>query len=579
MTIPTTVAEVSVLTAAHDPFNPADPIDLTGPDGALYFENASDLVVYYISLAGAATLLELGADYEINGEGMDGEGTITPTFNFAEAGGTLHVSRSTPLTQEANYEENDGFPAAVHEGVEDRNRLIDQDLKAQILRAIRMPRHEDAIDPLPVAADRASKFMWFNDAGELVLVDGSGYTDEMARDAIGAALVAGAGVDIVINDAGDTITIGLSGGGAGYTDEQARDAIGAALVAGAGISIVVNDGADTITIACSEEFIQDTFANILADDSDIDFTYDDVTPKVTAAIKPARVTNAQLANAAAWSIKLRNAGAAGSVTDAAVGDLTEEPAPAAGDFLLGFLNTGEIRKFDVGNLPGGVGGYTDEQAQDAVGSILNANDFVYNDAAPSIRIASPIYPPFTTPVGGDFAWINQGTASIATNANGGIYLSSPPQSGVSLKIRKKAAPATPYTITACFLMNLIAVDFQRMGLLWRQSSDGKLVTYNYAVGNTAPGDFQFQSLDYNSPTLFSAVNTTASAIASGLVWLRIEDDGVNRKGAWSFDGYNFTAHLSEGRTTFMTGNEVGFFVSAEDVTSPASCTLLSWAQS
>jgi hypothetical protein len=42
-----------------------------------------------------------------------------------------------------------------------------------------------------------------------------------------------------------------SGEGGGYTDEQARDAIGAALVAGSGISINVNDGADSITIAAT----------------------------------------------------------------------------------------------------------------------------------------------------------------------------------------------------------------------------------------------------------------------------------------------------------------------------------------
>lgn len=33
------------------------------------------------------------------------------------------------------------------------------------------------------------------------------YTDEQARDAIGAALVAGEGIDITVNDAGDSITI------------------------------------------------------------------------------------------------------------------------------------------------------------------------------------------------------------------------------------------------------------------------------------------------------------------------------------------------------------------------------------
>jgi hypothetical protein len=43
----------------------------------------------------------------------------------------------------------------------------------------------------------------------------------------------------------------LSASGSTYTDEQARDAIGAALVAGTGISVTVNDGADTITIAAT----------------------------------------------------------------------------------------------------------------------------------------------------------------------------------------------------------------------------------------------------------------------------------------------------------------------------------------
>lgn len=46
------------------------------------------------------------------------------------------------------------------------------------------------------------------------------YTDEMARDAIGAALVAGSNITLTVNDAGDTITIASSGGGGGgsWTD-------------------------------------------------------------------------------------------------------------------------------------------------------------------------------------------------------------------------------------------------------------------------------------------------------------------------------------------------------------------------
>jgi hypothetical protein len=41
----------------------------------------------------------------------------------------------------------------------------------------------------------------------------------------------------------------LIGAPAAYSDEQARDAIGAALVAGTGVSITVSDPSDTITVA------------------------------------------------------------------------------------------------------------------------------------------------------------------------------------------------------------------------------------------------------------------------------------------------------------------------------------------
>lgn len=92
-----------------------------------------------------------------------------------------------------------------------------------------------------------------NDAGDSITISLDTATEaERIRDAIGAALIAGTGISITVNDAGDTITIeNTAGGGGSYTDEQVRDVIGAALVAGTGISITVNDAGDTITISSS----------------------------------------------------------------------------------------------------------------------------------------------------------------------------------------------------------------------------------------------------------------------------------------------------------------------------------------
>lgn len=144
---------------------------------------------------------------------------------------------------------------------------------------------------------------WNNGASKFAPVTPIGA--EEIRDFIAAALVEGAGIDIVYDDALDTITItctisqytnGMAdariaaasvtaladvGGGAptngqvltwnngasqyepatpsaAYTDEQARDAIGAALVQGTAITITVNDGADTITIDVNQSALKPT---------------------------------------------------------------------------------------------------------------------------------------------------------------------------------------------------------------------------------------------------------------------------------------------------------------------------------
>lgn len=87
-----------------------------------------------------------------------------------------------------------------------------------------------------------------------------GFT-EAIQDIVGAMLVAGTDISLNYDDSLGTVTITNIGGGGGggsgppflstdITDfnEAARDAIGACLVAGTGISITVNDAGDTITI-------------------------------------------------------------------------------------------------------------------------------------------------------------------------------------------------------------------------------------------------------------------------------------------------------------------------------------------
>lgn len=187
----------------------------------------------------------------------------------------------------------------------------------------------------------------------------------------------------------------------------------------------------------------------------------------------------------------------------------------------------------------------------------------------------PLFP-LTAPVSNDFAWINQGSASITTT-NGGIYLLAPAHTGIDYKVRKKAAPATPYTITAAFLPQVRSLDNHSCGLLFRQSSDGKLAALAYVHATSA---MNFQSLKLTSPTAFSA-QYTIETVRQGfgpLMFMRIADNGTSRIVSYSVDGVNFMALHTVGRTDFLTADEVGFFSNSDTTGGDAAMTLLSWKQ-
>lgn len=76
-------------------------------------------------------------------------------------------------------------------------------------------------------------------------------------------------------------------------------------------------------------------------------------PVLTANITNGAVDNTKLSDMVAWTVKLRNAGTTGDPGDVLVSALTEEATPASGDWILGEVSTGELRKYNVGNLPAG----------------------------------------------------------------------------------------------------------------------------------------------------------------------------------------------------------------------------------
>jgi hypothetical protein len=181
-------------------------------------------------------------------------------------------------------------------------------------------------------------------------------------------------------------------------------------------------------------------------------------------------------------------------------------------------------------------------------------------------------------VDGDFSWDNQGSATAVTTY-GGIVLTAP-ASTANIRIRKKAAPATPYTITAAVLVLAHDTANWEAGLCFRQSSDGKLVVF----GPTFQSSNMYLAVQkWTSPTAWSA-NYATPGIArvlplGGVIWLRIEDDGTDRKCWASANGKTWGDALhTVGRTDFLTADEVGFFADTQTASKGVELTLLHWSQ-
>jgi hypothetical protein len=220
-------------------------------------------------------------------------------------------------------------------------------------------------------------------------------------------------------------------------------------------------------------------------------------------------------------------------------------------------------------------------AEKAGNLYLPNNGFqLYRDSGAAFVPFGPIFP-FTAPVDGDFAWVNQGGASIST-ANGGIFLNAPAGAGNNMRIRKKAAPATPYTITAAIVPQLYPEAFANCGLLFRNSGAGTISALAVSFSSSTRFGVHLQSLKLSSPTLFSAAYVDlidwGHVYKGGVVFIRIADDGTNRICSWSFDGINFLQAHSVGRTDFLTADEVGFYVESNNANSSSGMLLLSWKQ-
>lgn len=207
--------------------------------------------------------------------------------------------------------------------------------------------------------------------------------------------------------------------------------------------------------------------------------------------------------------------------------------------------------------------------------------YLYRDTGSALAPWGPLYA-MTAPVSGDFSWLNQGSASVSTT-NGGVYFTAPtitPGSATfAIRARTKSKTGT-YKITMGFLP-FLSGPYCRMGFMWRQSSNGKIVTTGLECRfpDTDRG-LIFASYKWDSTTTYNSqyIQGYQGGYTTSPFWTQVEVDSTNRIVRHSPDGLNWIDVHTISKTDFITADEVGYFIDNQYAYYASAMNLIHWKE-
>jgi len=166
--------------------------------------------------------------------------------------------------------------------VTDRRQIGKKDVISalDVAEELQVPAYSDTTDAsgaedsiiLIDGTDTQTFGLYSYDGSQYVKV---GNSEEEIETIIASVITGGSSIEVVYDDASDSITINNTGA---YSNEDARDAIGEALVGGENISVTNDDPENEIIIntsALSDEGVQDTVDNLLVGGENVNLLYDD----------------------------------------------------------------------------------------------------------------------------------------------------------------------------------------------------------------------------------------------------------------------------------------------------------------
>lgn len=229
------------------------------------------------------------------------------------------------------------------------------------------------------------------------------------------------------------------------------------------------------------------------------------------------------------------------------------------------------------------GTYASRPAAGTAGNLYFCTDspMVFLDTGAAWVQHGPFFSYTAPPLVSTFSAVNAGgRTTTTTDSKGGILMVATDGANADdYRLIKKSTPGAAHTLIVHLLPSLEPLNYSGAGVCWRASSTGNAQFYGVIVNtNNAVLICRNESASGNgaSPTFttgtdLSSISLMNTASLGAGLWLKLADDGTtNRTFSVSTDGINWMVTATTGRTTTITPNEVGLWITPRATTGGTS---------
>lgn len=206
------------------------------------------------------------------------------------------------------------------------------------------------------------------------------------------------------------------------------------------------------------------------------------------------------------------------------------------------------------------------------GTTITATAGVISAAA----AADPVFPTMTPPLAANFTFLNTNSYSVTATDKTSRLLINIPVSALGVALMQTAAlPATPYTIDVGFVVhsnfNIIVAS-----LALKANASAPLRSYGPRIDGA--GFWYLNDQSWTTVIAPGGQNNTTSAflLPQQLFFMRITDDGTNRKTYFSTNGKDYELWLSQATGTGLTPDRAGIIFYNNNSSWPMAISVYHW---